>query len=291
MILKKYSVLTQSNSKLTLNDRKILNYLLYIKQTQNSTNKIYYTSIKDIKSFLNTKHNNRTILSSLENLTNKNIELNILQKDKNYDINSLQLLEYFKHNEDYSIEFRFTSEIESLTTAINIYSKLDLETISKFKSKFSLLLYEFINDYKNVSTPTLTIENFKLIMGSNYDNFSVLKEKVIDTAIKEIESKTTFKISYTTKKLGRKVQFINFSFKDITKNPTYRFFIEFMIKNHNQTKIKTKTNEIIISKKLTQNQWKILFNNRDKLSIFSNSDFKYFIDLEVAKQKERFKLT
>jgi plasmid replication initiation protein len=289
MILKKYSILTHSNSKLTLNDRKILNYLLYLKQTQNSTDNIYYTSIKDIKQFLNVKYNHITITNSSINLTTKEIKLNILNKDKNYNTEKLKLLEYFNYNEDFSIDFKFTDLAEDLTTKDNLYTNLDLQSTIPLRSKYSLALYEFINDYKKVSIPTLTIDNFQLIMSSSYSNFSVLKEKVIDTAIKEIELKTIFSINYTTKRLGRKVKFINFTFKDITKNPIYRFFIEFMIKKHNQKNIKTKTINFIISKKLTANQWKIIFNNRDKLSIFSKVEFEYFVEQEIIKQKEKQK--
>jgi len=268
MILKKYSVLTQNNGNLTLNDRKILNYLLYIKQTQNSKNKIYITSIGSIKDFLNVKNNNKTIKQSLQNLTTKSITTNILKKEKNIDTQIFQPLSYLKYNEDFSIEFKFDSEIENLTTAINIYSNLNLKDMIHFKSKYSLIIFELINDYKKISKlPTITIEDFKLLIGSSYNNFSLINEKILKPVQKEINNKTVFNIDFKTQKYGRKIKLIDLIFEDITKNKRFKSFVQFMLNNYNNVELRTRTQTIVISKKLTQIRWKIIFQNRE---VFSN---------------------
>lgn len=111
MILKKYSILTQSGADLNLNDRKILNYLLYLRQTQNSKNQTYFTSIGEIKKYLQIKHNNRGLLQSLQNLKEKILKTNILLKEKETPHKDVKILSYLQQNGDYSIEFRFSKEI------------------------------------------------------------------------------------------------------------------------------------------------------------------------------------
>jgi plasmid replication initiation protein len=265
MILKKYSLLTQCSGDLTLNDRKIFNYLLYIRQTQNSTNQIYITSIGKIKKFLQIKHNNRGINQSLKNLTDKEITTNILHKEKDKQQQTFKIISYLKNNEDYSIEFRFNEEIEKMTTANNIYSNLNLKDTHYFKSKYSLILYELLNDYKRISKlPTITIEDFLKIMGSKYDNFSLINEKILKPSLNEINQKTVFQLNYETTRYGRKIKLIDFKFSDITKNKKFKAFKEFMLKRHNNLEIKTKTQTIIVNDKMSVPKWKALYLNRER---------------------------
>ncbi len=292
MKLKKYSILTQARGNLTLNDRKIFNYLLYLKQTQNSTDNICYTSLEDIKQFLKTKYNSRIILNSLNNLTHKELQINLINKDKNISQNqTIKILEYFKRNKDFSIEYKFSDTINNLETKINLYSYLDIKIIATFKSKYSIALYEFINDNKKVSIPTLTIDNFKSLLGANYPNYSVLKNKAIDIAISEINTATTLKIDFTVKKLGRKVKLISFTFLDIARDKTFKLFIDFMIKKYNHKIIKTKTNEVIIDKKLKANQWKKIFLNKEKLPFFNVCEFEYFVVQNNIKKRSDKSIT
>jgi len=284
MTIKKYSVLTQmsfTDASFSLNERKILNFLLYLKETQKGD--IYLTSIKDIKTFLDTKYNNKSILQSLENLCTKKTVINILNKDKNFTSSEMLILSHLKRNSDYSIEFKFSKEIEYLTTSTNLYSKLDLKVVNKFNSKYSIALFEIINDYKNVSLPAFTIETFKNVMGAEYSNFTTLKNKAISVAIKEINSKTLFNVSYTTQKIGKTYRFITITFKDISRDKIFKVFIDFMIKNNLERVIKTKNKEIIISNSLSLLEWKVLYLNRNKLSFFSDKLFSYYLDMRENK--------
>lgn len=283
MVLKKYSKLTQSGADLNLNDRKIFNYLLYLRQTQNSKNKTYYTSISEIKKFLQIKHNNRGIFQSLQNLNEKEITTNLLLKEKDTQQQKIKMLTYLKHNDDYSIEFRFSDMIENLTTANNLYSNLNLKDTLHFKSKYSLILYELLNDYKRISKlPTITIEDFKTLMGSSYDNFSLINEKILKPALNEINKKTVFTIDYETQRFGRKIRVIDFNFSDITKNKEFQAFKKFMLKNYENRPIPTNTKTITINEKLSLINWKIMFLNREKFKkVISLKEFELFYKNDI----------
>ena len=292
MKLKKYSILTQARGNLTLNDRKIFNYLLYLKQTQNSVNDKLYTTLKEINDFLKTKYNNRIILATFNKLTKIEMITNILNKDKNIPQNqSITPLKSYSYNidNDFIIEFEFDPIINLLNGANNLYANLDIKTNATFKSKYSLLLYEFINDYSKVSIPTLTIDSFKMILFANYDNFFILKKKVIEPALKEINKKTTFILRYTIKKLGRKVKFINFTFTNTIRDKTFIQFKKYMLKNHNNHIIKSKAvGDAIISSKLEFYKWKIIFLSQDKLNFINIKELNYFIEQNIKNKKSDY---
>jgi len=287
--LKKYSILTQANKNLTLNDRKIFNYLLYLKQTQNSVNNKLYTTLKEINDFLKTKYNNKNILETFTKLSKIEMITNILNKDKNIPQNqSITPLKSYSYNidNDFIIEFEFDPIINLLNGKNNLYSNLDINIIRTFKSKYSLILYEFINDYSKVSIPTLTIDFFKKILFANYDNFSILKKKVIEPALKEINQKTTFILRYTIKKLGKKVKFINFTFTNIIRDKTFIQFKKYMLKNHNNYIIQSKAvGDTIISSKLELYKWKIIYLNKDKLNFIDIKELNYFIEQNIKYKK------
>jgi len=281
MKLKKYSVLTQSSNRLTLTEKKIFNYLLYLKQTQNSTNNILYTSLKDINIFLNTKHNNKIILRALETLQNTEITINILNKDKNIPINTsvIPLKSFSFDKSSLIIQFEFNNHINHLNGKDNLYSNLDLLEVSKFKSKYSLILYELINDYKNVSLPKFEITMFNQLFTNNYNNFSLIKKKIIEPAIKEISQKTIFTVNYLLHKLGRRIKFIQFTFTNISRDKEFLLFKKYMLSTHLNKILKiNKTNKIIISTNLKLFIWKSLFYNKNKLSFFNKVEFDYYVE-------------
>lgn len=114
-------------------------------------------------------------------------------------------------------------------------------------------------------------------MGADYDNFSLINEKILKPSLNEINKKTVFTISYTTKRYGRKIKLLNFTFSDITKDKKFQAFKKFMLKNYDNLVIKTKTQNIVISNNLSLLNWKALFLNREKFkSVISLKEFELF---------------
>ena len=273
MILKKYSILTQAKGDLGLIDRKVLNFLLYIKQTQNTQNKTYITSLKEIRGHLDTKHNNQAIIKAFDSLTITTITPNLLKKEKT-DYESFTILKEYKRNKDYSIEFRFSDTVENLNTKDNLYSNLDLETTSRFNSKYTLTLYELINDYQRVKLPpNILIDTLQQILGSNYKNYTLFKNKTLSTAATEIQTKTTYGVKIIPKKSGVSFKFITINFRDIRKEKKFKAFMEYMLKTHKGRELKAINKTLTISKSLTLLEWKVLYSNRSKLGFFSENEY------------------
>lgn len=80
-------------------------------------------------------------------------------------------------------------------------------------SKHSLALYEILKDYQNIGRIRIEVDNFKKLVGiepEQYKIFTMLKKRIIDTAVDEINEKTDLKVIYDLEKEGRKITAIVF---------------------------------------------------------------------------------
>jgi plasmid replication initiation protein len=90
----------------------------------------------------------------------------------------------------------------------NIYVKLNLVILRGLNSKHSVALYEFMKDYQNLGKYRCEVGEFRRLMGikpEQYSIFSMLKKRVLDTAVEEINEKTDILIAYELERMGRKI--------------------------------------------------------------------------------------
>ena len=112
--------------------------------------------------------------------------------------------------------YEFPKPILDVIKEPNMFVKLDLFVTRGLTSKHSLVLYEVLKDYKNLKDFRIDLENFRKLVGlapKSYPKFPMLKKRVIDVAMKEINEKTDIRISYELEKIGRKTIAIWFKVK------------------------------------------------------------------------------
>lgn len=100
-----------------------------------------------------------------------------------------------------------------------MYVKLDLLIVRGLTSKHSVALYELMKDYQSIGKKRCEIDEFRRLMGikpGQYSIFTMLKHRVLDVAVNEINEKTDIKVGYTLENVGRKVTalLLNVSQKD-----------------------------------------------------------------------------
>ena len=222
--LKKHSALIQMSNKITLQQRKAFNSLLYIARNilkEKSTEHIFTVNIETIKRMSGIEAtNNIQIKDSLENLNKIHIKYNILDKDKKETWGVFSLVAGVEINKDGLIEFSFPHQIYRTLLRPDIYAILDLNIIKGLTSKHAIALYELARDYANAEIPEISIEDLRDLFGidnSQYKNNYDLKREVIDVAIKEINTKTDLYITYALIKSGRKI--VSAKFTIIKKQP------------------------------------------------------------------------
>lgn len=154
----------------------------------------------------------------------------------------------------------------------NPYTKYQRDMIVQLGC-YGLVLFELITRcmFQKFKKKTYTIEflrqKFNCI--ESYEKVSDFKLYVIDKAIKDIESHTTYKISYKTEKQGRAVSGLTFTFEDLDDKK---------VKNQKK-KALDDTNGTLNEKKKSSWQIKGLSDNQiNKIKIYT----KEFVDANTS---------
>lgn len=96
-----------------------------------------------------------------------------------------------------------------------MYVVLDMLVLKGLKSKHAIALYEFAKDYQKIGEYTCSIEGFRKLMGvkpTQYKVFTMLKKRVLDVAVEEINDKTDVSIDYELENEGRRISAIRLQF-------------------------------------------------------------------------------
>ncbi|MBT7350172.1 replication initiation protein [candidate division WWE3 bacterium] len=100
------------------------------------------------------------------------------------------------------------------------FTTYKLKETANLRSLNSWRLWELLQQFKKTGWLDITVDDFHESMETSPSirtNFSLLRKKVIEPAIKELEEKNSVKIAFETKKTGRKITSITFHFKPDTQ--------------------------------------------------------------------------
>ncbi len=199
--------------------RIIYNYFLSLITTTKTDNKgYYYTTIANIKNVCNI-NNYEVIRVILFDLQRTSLHIDILKSKI-----SVNLIGEIVINDNNEVKLFFTPTIIELANGKNSYKKISITELTKLKSKYSITLYEMIQDYyrKNNSKmqiQDLIIEDFRELMGvkDKYKKLSELKRNVISKILIDINDLTDFNLKYEVLKKGgsTKPTHIRFNFRYI----------------------------------------------------------------------------
>ena len=158
-------------------------------------------------------------------MVNAKIEYNILGKDKEswgiFAILSHAEIEVQGRGKRTLVSFEFPGKLLQAIKHPSIYVKLNLLVLRGLESKHSIALYEILKDYLNLGRLRLSTDAFRDLMGvqpGQYQYFTMLRKRVLDKSIHEINEKTDIKVSYELEREGRKFTAINFKMSSKEKD-------------------------------------------------------------------------
>lgn len=221
MEIKKHSSLVQMNNVTTLQQRKAMNSLIWIAKDQlkrNPEERSFSIDLGIIKKLSGINRNdNNELKMALKALVSLVIEYNILGKEKYewwaFPFLSLVKITGQRRGNTARVHFEFPTPILEAIKRPTMYVKLNMFIWRGLNSKHSLALYEILKDYQNIGRIRIEVENFKKLVWiepEQYKIFTMLKKRIIDTAIIEINEKTDLKVVYDLEKEGRKITAIVF---------------------------------------------------------------------------------
>jgi plasmid replication initiation protein len=105
------------------------------------------------------------------------------------------------------------------------FTNYRIQQIGDLSSVYAVRFYEFLVQFKNTGVRTFEIERLRDMLGliDEYKLLGDFKKWVIDVAVEQINEYTDLKVSYTTRKTGRRITHLDFSIKEksaiVSKRP------------------------------------------------------------------------
>jgi plasmid replication initiation protein len=115
---------------------------------------------------------------------------------------------------------RVIGYFHDLEKTFGYFTKYSIESIASLNSIYAVRLYELLKQFQSVKYRDITITDLRNLFQfqDEYQILADLKKRVIDSSIKQINSSTDIRVSYTQIKRGRTI--IGFKFKiDTLKKP------------------------------------------------------------------------
>jgi plasmid replication initiation protein len=219
IIIDKDSSSIQISNKITAIQRKSYNYMLKIAKNEfkkNPEKQVFTVTAEELLVFFEIGDQNYSRLKNeLEVLNRTQIRYNILKKNRKSKVfGAFTLISEFEYERGI-ITYSFPHKIRDMILNPKMFGKINLVVIKSLRSRYSIALYELAEDYLNAQIPKMTMEDFRALMGleeGQYYKFSMLKKRVIDTAVDEINDRENinFTITYEIEKEGQKITHIKF---------------------------------------------------------------------------------
>jgi len=212
---------------LSLNEHKILNYIIYSIRKKLFIGLCLTTSVKNINEFIDATLDINLIENNLHNLKTSKIILDLLDYDKNknivYDIDTL-IKDFDTKTDKGNIKIYIEPALKEIVFNIgkgkSNFTSINQDIINSFKSVYSIKLYQLCRssvskENRFVRVPDLTINQFRKLMGvddSKYKQFSHFKSRVLEKATSEILHSDII-VKYHTLKGGNRHTHIFFDTK------------------------------------------------------------------------------
>lgn len=130
-------------------------------------------------------------------------------------VNWFSSVHYYEGEGYLKIEFTRPMQVR-LAGMLEQFTKVDLLSVSKLKSIYSIRLYELLSQWISTGYRIISLEDFRFAMDcvDSYKENKSLKLWVIKPAMKEINNKTNLTVSLENVKRGRKITAFKFIFSE-----------------------------------------------------------------------------
>lgn len=214
-IIRKDNRIVSACYQLTLNEQRlILTAIAKVKYGEKIPFDIDITAHEFLKTFPDVGEQN--VHEALNEAVNRLFDRKI-RVENPIEINEFRWIDgktTYKKRES-RIKFSFSRQIiPYLEDLQQKFTKYRLGDVCSLKSIHSIRIFEMLTQFENTGYLLLEVDKFKERMGiaEKYTDFSDMKRRVIDVAIKELNSKSTLNISYKIERVGRTANKIAFTF-------------------------------------------------------------------------------
>ena len=216
-ILKKHVNTIHCSNNLTLVQRKLFNALLFNAYYDLPEQSKYQIPVKTLCGLIGyDSRDYKKLRKSIIDLITTAIEWNVIdqvngeQKDK-WRASSIIAAAKIENG---VCSYEFSSVMRELLYTPEIYGRIDIKLMIKFKSNYGLALYENCIRFQGIAqTQWLSVKVFRKLMGipdGYYQNFCDFKKRVLDVAVKEVNLHSPITITPEIRRVNKKVTSIRF---------------------------------------------------------------------------------
>lgn len=191
-----------------------------LENAKNKINKRFSFSSKQLAELLNTSVStiSHEIESTAKRLIKKTIHLREIQNDSSVEFVLINIIPYARYKNgvfEYDLNYAI---IPYLIEINKNFTEYKLKNLLILNSAYAIKLYKLLYQYKNIKHRTFSVDELKEQLGiiDKYPLYKNLKQKIIEPSINQINMLTDLSVEYSEKKLGRKVDRIEFYF--VVKN-------------------------------------------------------------------------
>jgi len=209
----KANSLIEANYRLSLIQQRVILIMASLVQPDDEDFKWYRIKANDFMKVTGTHSHNlyQEMVSSIHNLMEKVITISMNEKIilKTHWINDA----LYRVGAGY-VDVAFSPNLKPFLLHLKErFTSYRLENVIQLRSTYSIRIYELLKQYQNIGRRAVTIELLRKMLGidsNEYKTYNNLKRKVLMVAHKEINEKTDIAFEFREKKLGRKVNEIEF---------------------------------------------------------------------------------
>lgn len=206
--------LIEASYSFTVLEQKLIRVLASMIKKDDDDFQEYKFKAIDLSKLLNIHQKN--IYMELDKITDKLMARYIkIKNDEGKKFKKRHLIKLADF-ENGILTMKIDEDMKEFYLSLNWYTKYQLKNIMQFKSTYSFRLYELLKQYEKLGNRLITIDDLRSVLdidATQYPRYANLKQKVVNIAVNEINSKTDLHIEYEELKDIRKVTSIKFYIK------------------------------------------------------------------------------
>jgi len=287
-IVVQHNNLIEARYRLSLQEKRLMLFLMSrIKPNDDSFKKIEI-SISELSNImgLDVKNMYRDMSKVTKNMVGR--VLSIRNLDENYLLHVPWIASAKYLYGDGIVRFRISDELAPYLLKIkDQFTVIRLSDLMKFKSIYSIRIYELLKQYESLGYRKMELEDLRLSCGIPENRLNLIADfriKVLEISEREINEKSDILIDFKFIKKSRKVVSIEFFIK---KNPNYIKYND--IPKEDIEKIKKLTFEVKTRGRLIETIKEFGFSNKLIINMIDNLSDKEIEDAirSVKNQVER----
>jgi hypothetical protein len=225
--LKKHSATIQIRNNISLLQRKTWNALLWNAYHNLTTKDIHSIPMQGIAQLVGYDSKDEKYLkTATKAMMGCMVEWDVLDKDGSEAWGAAVLLASVEIKRGIC-SYGFAPHLRYKLYNPDMYARLDLDMQKRFKSKYSLALWELCIDYLGAKrdcgeTPWVPLEKFRELMGiaeGQYSLYKLFSQRVLTPALDEINEVSDFRVTVEYQHHGRKITALKFKMRRVAMLP------------------------------------------------------------------------